>query len=468
MIPAKTFSDKTVAVMGLARSGQSSVLSLLAGGAKVIAWDDNAAKCNEIAGLGAEIRDLRCEKFDVIDALVLSPGIPHSFPEPHQVVKNARDSGVPIIGDLEIFANNYKQASVVGVTGTNGKSTTTALIGHLLSRLDVDNDVAGNIGRPVLEISSKGKASLQVLELSSYQLELAPSLQCKIGILLNISPDHLDRHGGMGGYVNAKRRLFDSLTPTSLAIIGVDDERTSNIYDEMRRKRGFSVVAVSGKYVPTNGVGIENKVIKSKVSGKLTSIANLSDCKTLVGDHNYQNAAAAAAVAISLGFSSDVIDPALLSFEGLPHRQEVVRESHGVSFVNDSKATNADAAERALSSYSTIYWIAGGLSKEGGVRSLVNNLEHVRHVFLIGSSADEFFEEFNAKVPCTKCRDLKNAVELATAAALKKNNDSSVVLLSPAAASFDQFNSYEDRGDLFRSLVSALKLNDIKKHEGRL
>ena len=466
MIVAKNFSDKTVAVMGLARSGQSSVLSLLAAGATVIAWDDNEEKCNETAELGAQIKDLSREKFDVIDALVLSPGIPHSFPEPHQVVKNARESGVPIIGDLEIFAHNFKEASVIGVTGTNGKATTTALIGHVLSRLNVDNDIAGNIGRPVLELSSKANSSIQVLELSSYQLELAPSLQCEIGILLNISPDHLDRHGGMDGYVNAKLRLFDSLTSTSLAIIGIDDELTANIYNEIRRKKEFSVIAVSGKSVPSNGVGIENNVIKSKVSGKLKSIADLSGCKTLIGTHNHQNAAAATAVAMSLGFASDVIDPALVSFEGLPHRQEVIRECHGISFINDSKATNAEATERALSSYSTIYWIAGGLSKEGGASALKNNLECVRHVFLIGTSVDEFFDELNTKVPCTKCYDLKNAIQLATAAALKEINGSTVVLLSPAAASFDQFDSYEERGDLFRSLVGGLKFEGIKKNRG--
>jgi len=463
VIVAKTFSNRTVAVMGLARSGRSSVSSLIAGGADVVAWDDNEERRIESAAAGVKIKDLATENFKSIDALVLSPGVPHSFPKPHEAVRNAKNSGVPIIGDIEIFVNNYEKARIIGVTGTNGKSTTTALIGHILSCLGIDNDVAGNIGRPVLDLNTGAKKGFQILELSSYQLELTPSLQCEIGVLLNISPDHLDRHGGMDGYIAAKHRIIDSLQPNATAVIGVDDERSASIYEAVRQKGRVSVIPVSGNCIPPGGIGVKNNEIKSDISGKLRSIIDLTYSKTLVGSHNHQNVAAAAAVALSIGLEEDSIIPALVNFDGLPHRQELVREQHGISFINDSKATNAEAAARALASYKSIYWIAGGLSKKGGIASIVDNLENVQQAFLIGASAQEFFEILKEKIECTICRDLKHATQLATTRALQKKGESSVILLSPAAASFDQFGSYEERGDQFRTFVVNQKLGGSKK-----
>ena len=265
MIIARSFLNKTVAVMGLARSGKAAIESLVLGGARVLAWDDDPKRREEISGVGVEIRDLHDITFKDIDALVLSPGIPHSFPKPHPVAAKAKTSGVPIIGDIDIFAQNSRNTPVIGVTGTNGKSTTASLIGHLLSHSNISNEVAGNIGRPVLEISLDPGPDFIVLELSSYQLELSPSLGCSIAVLLNITPDHLDRHGGMDGYVRAKRRIFDKLIYDPKIIIGIDDEITRSIYQQLKHETDFSVIPISGYEIPKEGVGIKSGELISRL-----------------------------------------------------------------------------------------------------------------------------------------------------------------------------------------------------------
>ncbi len=452
--------------MGLARSGKAAVSSLMLGGARVLAWDDNPKRRKEVSTNGVEVRDLHSINFEDLDALVLSPGIPHSFPKPHPVAAKAKASGVPIIGDIDIFAKNFKNNRIIGVTGTNGKSTTTALIGHVLSHSNISNEVAGNIGRPVLEMSSDTRPDFIVLELSSYQLELSPSLACSIAVLLNITPDHLDRHGGMEGYVRAKRRIFDNLSYDPKIIIGTDDEITRSICHQFKHQSDLSVIPISGYQIPENGVGVESGNLRSKLPGIPKCEINLNEMKTLIGVHNHQNAAAAIAIALSLGIEQREIESALKCFEGLPHRQELVRELFGINFINDSKATNFDATERALSSFKSIYWIAGGLSKKERVtKSFLKKLENVEHAFLIGSSENEFFDVFKSSTPCTKCRNLEIAVKKAALAACSEKKESPVVLLSPAAASFDQFESYEERGDQFKSIVGSLNLEKSSSWE---
>ena len=445
--------------MGLARSGKAAIESLVLGGARVLAWDDDPKRREEVSGVGAEITDLHDINLKDIDALVMSPGIPHSFPKPHPVAAKAKTSGVPIIGDIEIFAQNSRNTPVIGVTGTNGKSTTASLIGHLLSHSNISNEVAGNIGRPVLEISLDPGPDFIVLELSSYQLELSPSLGCSIAVLLNITPDHLDRHGGMDGYVRAKRRIFDKLIYDPKIIIGIDDETTRSIYQQLKHETDFSVIPISGYEIPKEGVGVKSGDLRSRLPSTPKCEINLKGMKTLIGAHNYQNAAAAVAIALSLGVEQPEIEFALQCFKGLPHRQELVRKLFGVNFINDSKATNFDATERALSSFKSIYWIAGGLSKDNRItESFFKNLENVEHAFFIGSSENDFFDIFKDSAPCTKCSSLEIAVKRAVSAACSEKKENPVVLLSPAAASFDQFESYEERGDQFKSIVGSLNL----------
>lgn len=460
MIAAKTFRDETVAVMGLARSGLASVRSLAAGGARVLAWDDNAERRDEAAVLGAEIVDLAQADFAAIEYLLLSPGIPHTHPAPHPVAERARARGVSIIGDVEILVRNCPEACLVGVTGTNGKSTTTALIGHILTEAGVACEVGGNIGRPVLEFAVPPSGGIQVLELSSYQLELAPSLSCDVAVLLNISPDHLDRHGGMVGYVAAKRRILDGMGEGGVAVIGVDDEESRQLREATAGRSAVTAIPVSGLSVPAGGVGVDNGHVVSEAGGSRHNVVDLAAARALPGSHNAQNAAAAAAVVQTLGIDVAAIGSALLSFPGLPHRQERIGERDGVTFVNDSKATNADAAARALGCYSTIYWIVGGLAKQGGIDALAPYFPSIRHAFLIGESMEQFACTLEGRVRYTACGTLDQALSKAAVMAWREARDGATVLLSPAAASFDQFASYETRGDRFRALAKASLDND--------
>lgn len=455
MIRAHTFKGETVAVMGLARSGLASVRSLISGGARVLAWDDNVDRRVEAEALGATIMNLESADLAVVSALVLSPGIPHTHPVPHPVAAHARCEGVPIIGDIEILIRSQPQARVVGITGTNGKSTTTALIGHILTKAGLSVEVGGNIGRAALEFEPMGAEGVYVLELSSYQLELVPSLRCDCAVFLNISPDHLDRHGDLEGYIAAKRHIFAGMRAGAIAVIGGDDAETRAVAAGIRAAGRATVIPISGGTLPEAGVGIRAGRVNSTLQGAPRVIADLVKARALPGAHNAQNAAAATAVALSLGVSEDVIGQALLDFPGLPHRQERVGEKDGVVYINDSKATNADAAARALSCYETIYWIVGGIAKEGGIEPLAKYFPRVRRAFLIGQSTEEFAASLEGRVPYTVAGTLGRAMDGAAALALAEARDGATVLLSPAAASFDQFASYEARGDAFRDQVLA-------------
>ncbi len=454
MIVANNISGKSVAVMGLARSGLSVIRALKAGGANIIAWDDDPKRRIQLDSEGIILEDLSQIDFKGFEYLVLSPGIPHTHPIPHPTAKLARESGVRIIGDIEIFIQNCSPSKIIGATGTNGKSTTTALIGFILDKAGVANEVGGNIGRPVLEFENPSNEQIHILELSSYQLELTPSWRCNFAVLLNISADHIDRHGGIKGYVDAKRRILEGLEDDATAVIGIDDDISKDLFEEFTSKANCKVIPISGHILPQNGVGLKNKLVVAEIGGVTKEVIDLSKVDNLLGSHNAQNVAAAVAVSIELGIDVKSIKSAVSKFPGLPHRQEIIGSFRDIAFVNDSKATNAEAASKALGCYSSIYWIAGGLAKEGGIKSLIPHFLRIRHAFLVGESSEDFARILEGHVNYTKCGTLDKAVSAAIQLAEFESHGNSTVLLSPAAASFDQFVSFEERGDVFRDLVS--------------
>ena len=389
-------------------------------------------------------------------ALVLSPGIPHTFPEPHPVVARARAAGVEIIGDVELLFRSQPQAVYVGVTGTNGKSTTTALIGHILAVAGADIRVGGNLGPPVLAFDAFDAKTVCILEMSSYQLELTPSLVFNVAVLLNISPDHLGRHGGMEGYIAAKRTIFAGAPPGATAVIGVDDVYCRSLCTAVSQEGRHRVLVVSGQRRVGGGVFAQDGLLWDAIEGDPEPVLYLREARALPGTHNAQNLAAAYAVVRSLGVDIDVVERAIRDFPGLAHRQERIAELGGITFVNNSKATNGEAAARALSSYENIYWIAGGRPKEDGLAAVQAWLGRVRHAFLIGEAEDSFARQLEGKVPVSRCGTLDRAFAAALATAEADRTRGALVLLSPACASFDQFPNFEARGEAFRAMVEAI------------
>jgi UDP-N-acetylmuramoylalanine--D-glutamate ligase len=455
MIEVTAFRDEQVAVLGLARSGLVAAEALQKGGARVLAWDDAAAKRAAAAQAGVPIVDLATSDLGGVKALILSPGIPHTFPRPHPLAARARAAGAEIIGDIELLARSCRSARYVGITGTNGKSTTTALIGHILRAAGRTVAVGGNLGTPALALAALGADGIYVLELSSYQLELTESLACDVAVLLNITPDHLDRHGGMEGYIAAKRRIFGARHKARAAVVGIDDAPCRALAAELAAA-GASVIPVSTETRAPGGVEIESGWLVDDMDGAGTRVLDLGALARLPGRHNWQNAAAAYAAARRLGLAPGEIAAALSSFPGLAHRQELIAAIDGVRYVNDSKATNADAAGKALACYDEVYWIAGGIAKAGGIAALAPFFPRIRHAFLIGAAAAEFEATLAGRVACTRCAGLAEAVAQARGAALAAAKPGAVVLLSPACASFDQFADFEERGEIFRRLVAAL------------
>ena len=452
MIEVTSFRQQRVAVMGLARSGRVAAEALRRGGAEVLAWDDSAEKRAQATASGVPVLDLATADFGGIVALVLSPGIPSTFPKPHPVAARARAAGVEIIGDIELLARSRREARVAGITGTNGKSTTTALLGHILKDAGLRVAVGGNLGVPALSLDRLGAGGVYVLELSSYQLELTKTLVCDVAILLNITPDHLDRHGGMDGYVAAKERIFVGQSGRQAAVVGLDDDICNAIATKLAAS-GHRVVPISAEHVAPGGVYVAGAQLIDDTDGRRTAVLDLGALPRLPGRHNWQNAAAAFAAARCLGVEAASAARAIASFPGLAHRQELVAAIAGVRYVNDSKATNADAAAKALACYDNILWIAGGVAKEGGIASLAAYFPRIRHAFLIGEAAPAFAATLEGKVPLTRSGDLATAVRQARELA----KSGSTVLLSPACASFDQFTDFEARGEAFRRLVQALK-----------
>ena len=456
MIDLGFLKDVPIGVMGLAKSGLAAAQALKAAGAELWAWDDGDRGREAARSLGIEPVDLRTAPLGRLQSLVLSPGIPHTFPQPHPVAARAREAGAEIIGDIELLVRAEPLARTVGITGTNGKSTTTALIGHILSQAGLPAAVGGNLGTPVLAFDPPGERGVYVLEMSSYQLELTPSVVFEVAVLLNISPDHLDRHGGMDGYVAAKRRIFQGTRDRQTAVIGVDDEWCRAIHAGLVAEERRAVVPVSVSRELANGVYAPEGMLIDATAGVPETVMDLREAAALPGRHNWQNAAAAYAAARALRIEPRIIADAIRSFPGLPHRQQLVAELEGIRFVNDSKATNADAAARALSCYDAIYWIAGGKAKEGGLNGLEAFMPRIRHAFLIGEAADDFATWLDGRAPYTKSGDLASAVEAASEVARAERRANPVVLLSPACASFDQFANFEERGAVFARLAAEL------------
>ncbi len=460
MIPATSFNKRLVAVFGLGKSGLSTVRALEAGGARVVAWDDGEARRAEAAAAGVTLEDLTTRDWSDIAALILSPGVPLTHPVPHPTVLLAHAAGVEVIGDIELFYRAVRDlvptARIVGITGTNGKSTTTALIGHMVKCCGDNAQVGGNIGKPVLELDLPTATSVYVVELSSYQIDLAPTFTPHVGVLLNITPDHIDRHGTIGNYAAVKARLFAHQGEGDTAIIGVDDAFAASICTDVGAKRAATVVPVSVGKTLGRGVYVLGGQLYDSTSAQTQAVGALDGLRTLAGAHNWQNAAVAYAAGRALGYSRDKILDAFETFPGLAHRMEIVAEEDGVRYVNDSKATNADAASKALATYDNIYWIIGGKSKEGGIETLSDYFPRLRRAYLIGAAADEFARTLDGKVDYVQAQTLDRAVEAAARDADAADGSAlRVVLLSPACASFDQFANFEQRGDAFRTSVMA-------------
>jgi UDP-N-acetylmuramoylalanine--D-glutamate ligase len=459
MIPVTSFAGKKVAVFGLGGSGLASARALKAGGADVIAGDDGTDKLAEAAAAGIATVDLRMISWSGISALVLTPGAPLTHPAPHWSVLLAREAGVEVIGDIELFCRERRRhapdAPFVAITGTNGKSTTTALIAHLMRVAGYDTQMGGNIGTAILSLEPARKGRVHVIEMSSYQVDLTPSLDPTVGILINLSEDHIDRHGTMAHYAAVKERLVAGVQPQGTAIVGVDDGFSRDIADRLERA-GKRVVRISVKRPVPDGIYVEHETILRASGGARNEIARIGGIGSLRGLHNAQNAACAAACALALGLAPDTLQAGLRSFPGLAHRMEQVGRIGDVLFVNDSKGTNADATAHALSSFSDIFWIAGGKPKQGGIDSLAGYFPRIRKAYLIGEAAKEFSATLGEQVPHEISETLDvavaNAARDAEAAGLKE----AVVLLSPACASFDQYRNFEIRGTRFRDLVNAL------------
>ena len=463
MIVVEEFRGRTVAVFGLARSGLATVRALLAGGARVAAWDDGEASRTAAAAQGIPLVDLSTADWSRFAALVLAPGVPLHFPEPHWTVQAARAAGVPVIGDVELFARTLSampetvRPKVVAITGTNGKSTTTALIHHILRAVGRDARIGGNIGRGVLDLDPPRPGAIYVLELSSYQLDLTTSLRANVAVHLNLTPDHLDRHGTMENYAAAKARIFAGQTPADAAVVGVDDDWGLALCTRLHAQGRGRVIAVSAGMTPGGrAVYAIGARLYDAIDPRATVAADLADAPALRGAHNAQNAAAAFAAVRALGVPARQAAEALLTFPGLAHRLERVGAVGRVLFVNDSKATNADAAARALASYPRVHWIAGGVAKDGGIAPLGALFGRVARAYLIGAAADDFAATLDGKAPYAICGDLETAVAAAYADAQASGEAEPVVLLAPACASFDQFRDFEARGDAFRALVRDL------------
>jgi UDP-N-acetylmuramoylalanine--D-glutamate ligase len=446
-----------VVVLGYGKSGYAAARALRDIGARVLVWDDGTASRERAATDGFAISAVHQVDWTRAAALVISPGIPHTHPAPHAFAVAARQFNVPIIGDIELLLGQALGGRWVGVTGTNGKSTTTALIGHVLARCGRNVRVGGNIGTAALSLPPIGRDGITVLEMSSYQLEITPSVACDVSVLLNITPDHLDRHGGMEGYIAAKKLIFRNQRAGQTAVIGVDDEITAGICAAMQSIAGPAIVPISSSRRLEHGVFAIDGALVEASDGHARTIADLRQCPTLPGRHNWQNAAAAYAACRALGCAPDAIAEALADYPGLPHRQQRVGEIDGVLFVNDSKATNADAASKALGCYDTIWWIAGGLAKEGGIDSLDAFFPRIRRAYLIGKAASAFAATLSRHhVDFVLCETLERATNEAARDAAAARDATRVVLLSPACASFDQFTGFEQRGERFGALVRAL------------
>ena len=464
MIPVQGLDGQTVAVLGLGRSGKAAVLALQEGGVTAVVWDDGAAARDAAQADGFTLRDLtKSGGFDGIARLIVSPGIPHLYPAPNPIIAAAWRAGVPVDNDIGLFFQSFAtdewsgyttMPRVIAVTGSNGKSTTSALIHHIVSENGRATQLAGNIGRGVLDIDPAHDGEVIVLELSSYQTDLARALTPDVAVLTNISPDHLDRHAGLGGYFAAKRRLFSEGGPDR-CIICMDDPEGQYLANQMAMgATDDRVIQVSSRQKLEHAawsVFARKGFLSEYRKGRQVTSIDLRNIPGLPGAHNHQNACAAYAACRTLGFSPKTIEAAMRSFGGLPHRSQLVGEKDGVRFVNDSKATNIDSAAKALQAFPKIRWICGGLQKDGGLAALLPHVGAVQKAYVIGRDADDFARQL-VGVETVVCGTMEAAVAAAAADAVAGD----VVLLAPACASFDQYDSFETRGDDFMAQVQVV------------
>lgn len=457
MIVTECFAGKNVFVFGFGSSGKASADSLTVGGAKVYIWDDNPKRRAEAQAMELTVTDPFLIDWTGMQALILSPGIPLHHPEPHPVVLKARNARVPIISDVDLLGRTHTAAKYIGVTGTNGKSSTTALIGHILSQTRHPVEVGGNIGVPALELNPLTADGFYVIEMSSYLNEITRSIPFDAAVLLNITPDHLDRHGGMEGYVAAKEMIFQNQQPGSIAVVGLDDSRSTRIFHRLKAAGLASVLGISANKEVKGGVYFHEGIFVDDAFGAQDIILDANDSASFAPHIHRQNICAAYAVCRHLGFSRLMIIEAIRTFSGLSHRQQCAGVVDDVRYINDSKATNMAATKEALLMYEDIYWILGGRPKGEPLSALADEFPKVRKAFLIGEAIDSFAPVLDSyNVPYVESGDLEQAVHDARRAALSEGISRPTVLFSPACASFDQFQNFVERGNVFCTLVEGL------------
>jgi UDP-N-acetylmuramoylalanine--D-glutamate ligase len=443
-------AGKIVAVLGLGRTGAATAAALAKSGATVWAWDDNE---KARAGVPAEMLvDPAKADWRLPEMLVMSPGIPHTHPAPHPAAEAAKSAGKALVGDIELLYRAMPNQRYVGITGTNGKSTTTTLIAHILRQAGKAIEVGGNLGQAALSLQPLPGDGIYVLELSSYQLELIPTPLCDVAILLNITPDHLSRHGGLDGYIGAKALILRPKGRSSIGVLGVDDQPCRDLFAQLK-DGARKLIPISVEREMPGGIDAIGGRLVDRTGGAPIAVMDLTAIATLPGSHNWQNAAAAYIAARAMGLDRAAIIAGLKTYPGLAHRQELIVAIGNVRYVNDSKATNADAAAKALVCYDDIYWIIGGQAKEGGLAGLEPFFPRVRHAYLIGEASAQFARQLGNKVRHTQCGTLDKAVAAAHLQAQRDRKPGAVVLLSPACASWDQYANFEARGDHFRRLA---------------
>jgi len=466
MIPLHALQGQKFLIVGLGKSGMSALHALNAAHISVLAWDDKPETRAQAGALALD--HINAIDWNQLTAVIWSPGIAHTLPTAHPIAEAARAHNVPLICDVDLLCRAKPDAQIIGITGTNGKSTTTSLIAHIISKSGRPYAVGGNLGHPVLELEDLGDDGFYVLELSSYQLELVPSLRCKVAVHLNISPDHIDRHGDLNGYVAAKMHLFASAKSNSVAIIGVDDPKSEGMAQDVIKYGQWDFLPISTTKSVQGGVYVQGTHLIDHTDETPELILDLQEVPALTGSHNAQNTAAAYAAVRTIGLSIVETVAGIRTFPGLAHRQERVCEHNNVVYINDSKATNAEATECALLAYTNIFWIAGGMAKAGGITALAPYFGKIKKAYLIGDAAEAFAKTLPTTTPYILSHTLEAALIQAHAdaqACAKENPHSKpIVMLSPACASWDQYKSFEARGDEFRKLALALTSDN---HGGR-
>lgn len=464
MITVNLFRNKKVALFGLGGSGVATTKALIAGGAEVFAWDDKKDTVEKMREHDIPVVDLHHIDWSQIAALILAPGVPLTNPEPHWTVKLAKNAGVEVIGDIELFIrerNAYLEKNglsdedipFIAITGTNGKSTTTALINHLLNEAGKNAQMGGNIGTAILSLEPLAKGRFYVIECSSFQIDLTPSINPTVGILLNLSLDHIDRHGTFAHYCEIKKRLVSG---AKTALIAVDDENSAKIYDEIKATHHKVFPVSKDKVLHGEGYYAIKDKLYSFDNGKAVERLSLSGIDSLRGSHNAQNALLALATLDILNIRPHNLQAMFASYIGLPHRMQQVRKIGNALYIDDSKATNAEASAPALATFDHIYWIIGGLAKAGGITALKEYFPKIRKAYLIGDAAKDFARTIDGAFPVSMSGTLEKAVQEAHQDAAQDKGEDVAVLLSPACASYDQFKNYGARGDAFRAYVEAL------------